>query len=343
MLRYLFVLPLAAALELLPSDAFADPAAYLSALPTWHSSGSAPADAPSPGRFVVDAAALQQTIWGIGFEIQSDSIGSGNNGLPESNSSVPWELVPSERSRLATEMLGGFRFCRLALGLYFRGTTADKKNIVERWPGQAAALAELAREARIDGFDVEYWSPPPGWKSKGSYIGGTLIGFDAATLDAFSDAVVRDLQYLEAAGLHPVQWGLQNEPPYSTPYSCCVYDPQQYHAAFTACATKIRRALPNLTIHVCSNTGQTVTGAPIAADPAAAALVDGWTWHCVGCPSSEQLGPRIDKYLNGRCVGLGAAVFSFPALFHTPYHLHCTLLASVSWSGITNLNTSTTR
>ena len=139
----------------------------------------------------------------------------------------------------------------------------------------------------------------PGWKTGKSYIGGTLTGFDAATLDAFSDAVVNDLVYLEAQGIHPVQWGLQNEPPYTTPYSCCVYNPQQYYSAFSACAPKIKHAFPNITVHVCSNTGQTVSGALIAGDAKVSALVDGWTWHCVGCPSTSQLGGSIDKFMNG--------------------------------------------
>ncbi len=58
-----------------------------------------------------------QVILGIGYEIQSDSIGSGNNGLPAANTSVPNDLVPSERTRFFKDMLQGFRFCRLAMGL----------------------------------------------------------------------------------------------------------------------------------------------------------------------------------------------------------------------------------
>jgi len=157
---YLTLLGLAAAMEVLPEEG----SQYLEdqrrletiALPT---------SLDTFGKFQIDVTRLNQTIWGIGFEIQSDSIGSGNHGLPESNSSVPWELTPTERTRLAKEMLLGFRFCRLALGLYFRGTTPDEKQIVERWPGQAQALATMAVESQIEGFDVEYWSPPPGKSS----------------------------------------------------------------------------------------------------------------------------------------------------------------------------------
>jgi hypothetical protein len=69
------------------------------------------------GTYFINSSALAQTMLGIGLEIQSDSIGSGNDGLPLSNSSVPWELVPSERARLATDVVAGFRLIRLALGL----------------------------------------------------------------------------------------------------------------------------------------------------------------------------------------------------------------------------------
>lgn len=47
--------------------------------------------------------------------------------VPDSDpttTSAPHDLTPSERVRLATEMLTGFRWCRLALGLYLRGLTA---------------------------------------------------------------------------------------------------------------------------------------------------------------------------------------------------------------------------
>lgn len=293
----------AAALELLPRDAFSpeDAEAYLSAAAA-AAAAAAPAPlhgAPTPtsGSYVINVSDRAQTLWGIGFEIQSDSIGSDNHGLPESNASVPWDLVPAERARFASDVLAGFRYCRLGLGLYFRGTTPDQLNIVERWPGQAAALADMARMSGIEGFAPEFWSPPPGWKSNHAFIGGELRAFDAATLDAFGDAVVRDLQYLNASGLTPVMWGLQNEPPYTTPYSCCVYNSSTYALTFAAAATKVRAAFPEALVHVCSNTGQGKgAGSLVAATPSLTALVDAWTWHCVGCPSTSQLGDAGRHY-----------------------------------------------
>lgn len=232
-----------------------------------------------------------QTIRGIGFEIQSDSIGSGNHGLPESNASVPWDLVPSERQRFATEMLSGFRYCRLALGLYFRGLTPDGSQFVERWPGQAAALAQMLATSGVEGLDVEYWSPAPAWKDTGALIDGSLAAFNASFLDAFGDAVVADLRYLTAAGMPIAQWGLQNEPPVGPSgciYSCCGYNHTQYYETFKAVAPKVRAAFPNATIHANSWGGQ-VDAIEIAQDPAVAAYVDGWTWHHVGADSNDQV------------------------------------------------------
>jgi hypothetical protein len=287
---------------------------------------SAPKPASSiNGTYVINISKHAQTIWGVGFEIQSDSIGSANRGLPESNSSVPWELTPSEQHRFATDMLSGFRFCRLGLGLYFRGLANGNHSIVERWPGQAAALAQMANWSGIEGFAAEYWSPAPGWKTSNSFIGGSLSDpMNATFQDAFSDNVVEDLRYLQSHGLTPVMWGLQNEPPYSTSYSCCIYNEAQYTATFAAAVPKVRvrdrivsltfytractllvlpwqvhAAFPDITVHVCSNTGQgSGAGAGVAANASLVALTDGWTWHCVGCSSDEQLGSNVDRFLN---------------------------------------------
>ena len=56
----------------------------------------------------------KQVIKGIGFEIQSDSIGSGNHGLPEEPIAVPHDLIPSERERLAKGHGGAHRVRREA-------------------------------------------------------------------------------------------------------------------------------------------------------------------------------------------------------------------------------------
>jgi hypothetical protein len=145
--------------------------------------GSSPVPQTS-GRYIIRTGQPQQTIWGLGFEvrtrsarrvsrrvvaltphsamtqIQSDSIGSGNNGMPgngrlvpdndNTTSSAPHDLTPSERVRFATELLQGFRFCRLALGLFLRGLDAEGQHIVGRWPSQ---MAELKQMQDIAGFE----------------------------------------------------------------------------------------------------------------------------------------------------------------------------------------------
>ena len=57
-------------------------------------------------------------------------------------------------------------------------------------------------------------------------------------------------------------------------------------------------------IHVCSNTGQeaNAAGGGVASNASLVALTDGWTWHCVGCDSDEQLGPAIDRFINNSQV-----------------------------------------
>jgi hypothetical protein len=245
------------------------------------------------GHLILNTSSTAQVILGIGFEIQSDSIGSGNEGMPDySNTSVPYDLIPSEKTRFFQEMITGFRFCRLALGLYFRGTTPDKLNMIERFPGQAAGLAEMATVTGLEGFEVEYWSPTPGWKKNNAYINGKLRAFDATTLQSFAKAVATDALYLKSMGINPVWWGLQNEPPVGTNndciYSCCWYNASEYYLAFKATATAIRQALPDTIIHASSWSGQDY--APmITRDPEALGLVDAWTFHRVGANSDEQL------------------------------------------------------
>ena len=94
--------------------------------------------APAESRFTIHPDRPKQEIWGFGFEIQSDSIGSGNVGLPDAPTSVPHDLVPSERQRFYQEMLKGFRYCRLAGGLYWRGLDPEKKFMQGRWPSRMA-------------------------------------------------------------------------------------------------------------------------------------------------------------------------------------------------------------
>jgi hypothetical protein len=256
----------------------------------------------------------QQIIKGLGFEIQSDSIGSGNSGMPAEVVAVPHDLTPSEKIRFYKEMLHGFRYARLAMGLYLRGYDAQKKHIIERYPGQMDDLRAMQQVSGIEGFDVEYWSPAPFWKQGTTYYGGSIRSTDPAFLDAFSDAMVEDLKYLQGHGLKIAQWGLQNEPAVGLTkgkdqisdtldskqsYASCYYTPKDYAAVLKVAVPKVRALLPDVSIHAPSWDGPAGPYAvEIRKDPELLKNIDGWTWHQIGHNSNDQIDLRT-KYMQG--------------------------------------------
>ncbi|MDR3799912.1 MAG: hypothetical protein P4K93_17315 [Terracidiphilus sp.] len=260
--------------------------------------------AQSAGSYTIRFDMPQQVIRGIGVEIQSDSIGSGNAGMPDEITAVPHDLTPAERARLYKKMLHGFRYVRLAMGLYLRGTDAEQKHIVERYAGQMDDLRAMQDAAGIEGFDVEYWSPAPNWKQGKTYYGGTIAGRDPAFLNAFSDALADDVRYLKAHGLRVAQWGLQNEPGVGHPrstgreldddskqsYATCYYSPNDYAAALKAAAPKVRALVPNVEIHAPSWDGPAGEfAAAIRRDPELLKQINAWTWHQIGSDSNKQI------------------------------------------------------
>lgn len=266
----------------------------------------------------------KQEIWGLGFEIQSDSIGSGNQGLPETRVAVPHDLVPEERRRLAREMLSGFRYCRLAGGLYWRGLSSGGRQLAPRWPEQLAELRELLGEAGVEGLSFEYWSPAPYWKANRRYVGAGKVdprnalrclapgfsedadyrGDEAHFLRDFGEAVVGDIRTLEAAGLRVSMWGLQNEPNVSNAiYSACLYpDAAGYVRAYRAVAAAVRRHDPRILLFADTEGGFPKKIATGMNDPEVAALVDAYVVHTVGAPSQNVLGvhARIRRELPRR-------------------------------------------
>ena len=249
-----------------------------------------------------------QTIWGLGFEIQSDSIGSGNQGLPEEPIAVPHDLSPAERERLAREMLKGFRYCRLAGGLYWRGLDPDGKYLRPRWPEQLEELRQMLDVAGVEGVSLEYWSPAPFWKANNSYVSKgderrnvlRCFGPDFAQdpvyqgdadrfLSDFGGAVVTDIRTLNAAGIRVSLWGLQNEPfAGGGGYSKCVYrSSDQYVRAYRAVAAAIRRHDTNILLFADTESNFPDKIAPGMKDPEVAALVDAYVVHTVGAPSEH--------------------------------------------------------
>ena len=248
-----------------------------------------------------------QYIWGLGFEIQSDAIASGNQGLPDNMTSVPHDLVPSERRRLSEEMLQGFRYCRVAGGLYYRGTTQDQKELRPRWDSQLLEIKSMLDMAGVEGLSLEYWSPAPFWKANGQYpqraendplnklkcfakgfkndpdYKGDTLKF----LNDFGESLVHDIQYLNQNGLKVMFWGLQNEPPVSQTYSSCKYTPDEYYLSFKTIAPKIKAYNPNIAIIADSWKGPQLHSKKIAADPEARQYVDAWVWHQIGQNSNN--------------------------------------------------------
>ena len=262
-----------------------------------------PPPAPVHGAFSIDmsdASALRQTIEGIGFEIQADSIGSGTDpAVTGKISGVPHDLVPSERARLSSEMLAGFRTCRLALGLYVRGLDAPQQHIIQRWPTQMAELEEMQRSSGISGFDVEYWSPAPYWK------GPTLQAFtckknqsssprwstanNASFVEAWSDAMQADAVYLQRHGLRIENWGLQNEPENCPVYAGILFTTTEYRDMWAAVGPKIKAVVPGVRLEAGSSHGCAVTASALFADPVASKLIDSWTYHTGGQPSASAM------------------------------------------------------
>jgi O-glycosyl hydrolase len=269
--------------------------------------------AQTGGNYTIRPDHPQQVIKGIGFEIQSDSIGSGNAGMPDEVVAVPHDLTPSERTRFYKQMLHGFRYARLAMGLYLRGTDADQKHIIERYASQMDDLLQMQNVSGIEGFDVEYWSPAPFWKQNKTFYGGTIAGSDPAFVNAFSDSMVEDLHYLQGHGLHISMWGLQNEPVVGHPrkatgkqdgdakqsYASCYYTPEDYAVVLKSVAPKVRTLLPNVQIQAPSWDGaEGEYGAEIRKDPALLKYIDAWTWHQIGHDSNDQI-DRKAEYMNG--------------------------------------------
>ena len=90
-----------------------------------------------------------QVIEGLGFEIQSEIDAAADVNNENRPLGVPYDLVPSERKRLAEEMLKGFRYMRVGMGIWFRGVTPDHKNMIERNDGQAEAMVQLMKDAGV--------------------------------------------------------------------------------------------------------------------------------------------------------------------------------------------------
>lgn len=311
------------------------------------------------GNYTVRHDEPQQTIWGLGVEIQSDSIASGNQGLPEDNHSVPHDLTQSERDRMYNDMLKGFRYLRMAGGLFYRGTDEDGKHLQERWDTQNEELAELIEKSGMEGINFEFWSPTPYFKANDGYRENPKYGlrcFDTdftgdkdAFLQDFADTIVEDFQYLKENGLPVVQFSLQNEPEWrhDTGYSHCYYNADMYYQTVQKVFPTLKEAFPDIMIHADSLDGQySGRSKKIIADPELLPYVDAWTHHYMGSDSNTQIDQanrlnsnkgRDDiyvyntefEYLDGRtsdwrCINTAQSIMNWMTFENSPtwYWLH---------------------
>lgn len=261
------------------------------------------------GEVTIHSDKYKQTIWGIGFEIQSDAIGSGNTGLPEDRHAVPHDLIPSERERFAKEMLSGFRYCRLAGGLYWRGLDPEGKHLQPRWETQLEEIRQMMEWAGVEGVSMEYWSPAPYWKANNSYVGTgrqdkynvlrcfgpdfakdpVYKGDTARFLEDFAEANVKDIITLKEAGIKTSKWGLQNEPfTNNGTYSACkYYNSADYVKAYTAAAAAVRAYDKDILLFSDTEWGFPKKIASQMHDPKVASLVDAYCIHCIGVDSEK--------------------------------------------------------
>ena len=165
----------------------------------------------------------------------------------------------------------GLMYIRLPLGFAYRGfrnideTSKLAKNIGERFKGQNKALKSLLEKVADIGGGLypEYWCPAPHWTTGGAYYdtditnyitaGGTYDRTTAlytikstdetqynAQIEAFTDAIIDDLEYLHQ-NVAPVRmFALQNEPDSGHyKYGACKYTDTEYSDILEVLVPKI--------------------------------------------------------------------------------------------------------
>ena len=212
----------------------------------------------------LDTSVGNQVYRGGYIEIQPDS---WDGSLPEVDATTkvwgfPYSLNKAEKKKIKSRVFGGLgkgiQYIRFPLGFAYRGyrdingTSGLAETIGERYAGQNKALREWFSDIAESGGGLapEYWCPPPHWVTSGTYNGDnqisaggsydqsvTLASIKAtdltqynAQIDAFTDAIVNDLEYLHQ-NIAPVRmFGLQNEPKqHGLIYGSCLYDATTYN------------------------------------------------------------------------------------------------------------------
>lgn len=159
----------------------------------------------------------------------------------------PYSLSAESKAAIKNEILSGgeygIRYIRFPLGFGYRGyrnidaISGLARNIGERWSGQNESLRSWfdAISAAGGGLAPEYWCCAPHWLTGGAYYNESVNNYlcaggsyaqtvslasiretdptqYAAQIEAFTDAVVDDLEYLHQ-NIAPVRmFGLNGEP-----------------------------------------------------------------------------------------------------------------------------------
>jgi hypothetical protein len=251
-----------------------------------------------------------QRIWGLGFEIQSDSIGSGNQGLPDSRVAV-CRTISCRRSARVSPMRCSRASATAGSPAAFTGAASIPRGNfcarVGRSSSRSCAPCWIAPGSRASPSNTG--PPAPFWKANGRYVGRSVddatnvlrcFGPDFARdpvyrgdvgrfLADFAAALATDVKTLQAAGLKVAMWGLQNEPHAAgSGYSRCPYpDSSNYARAYVAAATAIRRVDANILLISDTDSHFPRRIGPAMRDPSVAALVDAYVVHTIGADSEN--------------------------------------------------------
>lgn len=187
----------------------------------------------------------------------------------------PWSLSSAGFNAIQNEILNGegkgIMYIRFPLGFAYRGyrnidtETGLAKNIGERWTGQNASLKSFFSKIASagGGLSPEYWCLAPYWTTGGAYYNANVLNevwaggsyprttslesirtSDRAQynaqIEALSDAILNDLEYIHV-NVCPVRlFGLANEPwQNGQKYGTCKISKSIYVALMEKLVTKI--------------------------------------------------------------------------------------------------------
>lgn len=250
----------------------------------------------------------------------------------------PMSLSNESKNSIKNELLSGngygVSFIRFPMGFGYRGyrnidsVTGLAKNIGQRWDGQNSSLSSWFSSISDvgGGLSVEYWCPAPYWLTGGAYYnagvnnelwaGGeysrttTLESIKSsdptqynAQIDAFTDAIVNDLEYVHQ-NIAPVRmYTLAAEPTGSgqLKYGHCHWTSNVYNDVFSVLHPKVKASSilsvynekPNdVLMHLCADDTGFAIGSSMISNHA------DWIWgysHDVMRPVSGESGSGADQ------------------------------------------------